>query len=130
MDNGCYRLTRSTEPAVPVTLTIKQVPDELAERLRERAARNRRSLQRELLLILEEAHGGESAPHATGVAIREPGPTTYRKRDVRPRNDAMGGVSGRLSLAELWERARRLGGASASESAALIRRDRDARHGR
>jgi antitoxin FitA len=36
-----------------VTLSIKNVPDELAERLRERAARNHRSLQGELMAILE-----------------------------------------------------------------------------
>lgn len=38
-----------------VTLSIKNVPEELAERLRERAKRNHRSLQKELLAILEEA---------------------------------------------------------------------------
>jgi plasmid stability protein len=38
---------------MPVTLTIKQVPDELAERLRAQAARNHRSLQGELMHTLE-----------------------------------------------------------------------------
>lgn len=38
-----------------VNLSIKGVPDELAQRLRERAERNRRSLQRELLSIIEAA---------------------------------------------------------------------------
>ena len=42
---------------MPVNLSVKNVPDELAERLRRRAARNRRSLQRELLSILEAAAG-------------------------------------------------------------------------
>jgi plasmid stability protein len=41
--------------SVAVTLSIKNVPEELAERLRERAKRNHRSLQKELLAILEEA---------------------------------------------------------------------------
>ncbi len=36
-------------------LSIKKVPEELAERLRERARRHHRSLQGELLSILEEA---------------------------------------------------------------------------
>jgi antitoxin FitA len=36
-----------------VTLSIKNVPDELAQRLKERAALNHRSLQGELLAILE-----------------------------------------------------------------------------
>lgn len=38
-----------------VNLSIKNVPDDLAERLRRRAARNHRSLQGELMTILEEA---------------------------------------------------------------------------
>jgi plasmid stability protein len=36
-----------------VTLSIKNVPDDLAQRLRERAARHHRSLQGELMAILE-----------------------------------------------------------------------------
>lgn len=39
---------------MPVTLSIKNVPDQLAEKLRARAARRHRSLQGELLAILEE----------------------------------------------------------------------------
>jgi antitoxin FitA len=38
-----------------ITLSIKNVPDELARRLKERAARNHRSLQGELMAIIEEA---------------------------------------------------------------------------
>jgi plasmid stability protein len=38
-----------------VTLSIKNVPEELAQRLKERAARNHRSLQGELMAIIEEA---------------------------------------------------------------------------
>ena len=40
---------------MPVNLSVKNVPDALAERLRQRADRNRRSLQRELVSILEAA---------------------------------------------------------------------------
>jgi plasmid stability protein len=40
---------------MPVTLSIKNAPDEVVQRLRERAARNHRSLQGELLSILESA---------------------------------------------------------------------------
>ena len=36
-----------------VTLSIKNVPEELAQRLKERDARNHRSLQGELMSILE-----------------------------------------------------------------------------
>ena len=38
-----------------VNFSVKNVPDEVAERLRERARRNHRSLQGELLTILEDA---------------------------------------------------------------------------
>lgn len=40
---------------MPINLSIKRVPDALAERLRARAAANHRSLQRELLAIVEIA---------------------------------------------------------------------------
>ena len=42
---------------MPVTLSIKKVPDDVAERLRVRAKRNHRSLQGELLAILEASAG-------------------------------------------------------------------------
>jgi plasmid stability protein len=38
-----------------VNLSIKSVPEEIAEKLRKRAARNHRSLQGELMAILEES---------------------------------------------------------------------------
>ena len=74
-----------------VTLSVKNVPADLARRLRQRAARNHRSLQGELLAILEEA-----------------GP-------------------GMLTLDDLAALAERLGVKSPSESARMIREDRDAR---
>ena len=40
---------------MPVNLSIKNAPDDLARRLRERAQRNHRSLQGELMAIIEEA---------------------------------------------------------------------------
>jgi len=45
---------------VAVSLSIKNVPDEVASKLRERAERHRRSLQGELLAIVEEAVGTPS----------------------------------------------------------------------
>lgn len=47
--------TRSHNGSMPVTLSIKNVPDRIAQQLRKRAARNHRSLQGELLAILDEA---------------------------------------------------------------------------
>jgi plasmid stability protein len=46
---------------MPVNLSIKNVPDDIAEALRHRAAKNHRSLQGELITILEEA-AGKSSP--------------------------------------------------------------------
>lgn len=40
---------------MPINLSIKNAPDEVVERLRLRAARHHRSLQGELLAIIEEA---------------------------------------------------------------------------
>ena len=54
---------------MPVNLSIRNVPDDLAEKLRERARAAHRSLQGELLVILEEAVG-ERRPVTLGV-IRE-----------------------------------------------------------
>ena len=73
-----------------VTLSVKNVPKDLAKRLRERAARNHRSLQGELLAILTEA----------------------------------GTVT---SVSDLAALVKRLGLKMPSESAAMIRADRDAR---
>jgi len=46
---------------MPVNLSIKNAPDEIVERLRERAERHHRSLQGELLAIIEEAVRTERA---------------------------------------------------------------------
>ena len=50
---------------MPNSLSIKNVPDEVLTRLRERARRNHRSLQGELLTLLEEA----VADDALGVDV-------------------------------------------------------------
>jgi antitoxin FitA len=74
-----------------MNLSIKNVPDEIVERLRQRAARRHRSLQSELLAIIEEA--------------------------VRP------GLE--LSPTELIAEVRGLGLRTSSDSAAIVRADRD-----
>jgi plasmid stability protein len=43
------------EVAMPVNLSIKNVPDEIAEKLRRRAEKQHRSLQGELMNILEQS---------------------------------------------------------------------------
>lgn len=52
-----------------VSLSIKNVPEALAAKLRKRAARNHRSLQRELLALVEAAAHETPAPRdATALA--------------------------------------------------------------
>ena len=111
---------------MPVTFTIKGVPDRLAKRLRELAAAHHRSLQGELMAILEDA------VREPALDAREPAPPPYAKRHKRRgASGAEPAVHGRrLTLAELWERSRRLGPGSPSESAEIIRRLRDERHRR
>ena len=58
------------EPTVAVNLSVKNVPEELAELLRQRAARNHRSLQRELLSILEAAVGRGTSETASNALPR------------------------------------------------------------
>jgi antitoxin FitA len=89
---------------VTVNLSVKNVPDALAERLRARAERNRRSLQRELLSILEAAVD-ERVSSATLV----PAP---------PRH---------LSIEEAAARARKLFPRGTRSSVAFIRAMRDSR---
>ncbi len=52
----------STEevPAMPVTITLKNIPDALYESLKASAARNRRSLNSEVIARLEESTGSWS----------------------------------------------------------------------
>ena len=52
---------------MPVNLSIKDVPEDIADRLRARAARNHRSLQGELMLLIEQA-AAETPPAATRAA--------------------------------------------------------------
>ena len=44
---------------MPINLSIKNVPDDVVRGLRNRAARNQRSLQQELLAILRQAAKGQ-----------------------------------------------------------------------
>lgn len=109
---------------MPVTLTIKQVPDRVADKLRLRAAASHRSLQGELMAILEEAVL-QGAPQA-----RQPEPPPYAaKPPARPSSKAIPAHGRRLTLGELWERARRAGPPSKGESATIVRKLRDERYG-
>lgn len=108
---------------MPVTLTIKQVPNRIAAKLRLRAAAAHRSLQGELMAILEQAVNPAMVAEEPEAAysVKQP----RRSASKKPKTG-----SKRLGLAELWSRARRLGPPSKSESTELIRKSRDDRHRR
>ena len=92
---------------MPVNLSVKNVPDDLADKLRSRAERNHRSLQRELLWILERAmQDGMSSS------------------DERAGPDAS-----RISIEKLAERARTLFPKGSPSSVQMIREQRDGRFG-
>lgn len=78
---------------MPVNLSIKNAPDDLVAQLKERAAKHHRSLQGELLAIIEEA--------------------------VRPRRNK--------TVDEVLAEIRSLGLSTPSDSAEMIREDRDGR---
>ena len=59
---------------MPVTLSVKNVPAKLAENLRQRAARNHRSLQGELMAILEEVVG-----EPDGASLARSTPASHRR---------------------------------------------------
>lgn len=61
---------------MPTDLSVKQVPDEVTNRLRERARRNHRSLQGELRAILDAATtepDASAAPKVREAAVPYPG---------------------------------------------------------
>jgi plasmid stability protein len=77
---------------MPVNLSIKNVPDEVAERLRERARKAHRSLQGELMVILEEAVEDRRtmSPAEVLAAVRKLGVSTADDAEsaVRAARDA------------------------------------------
>jgi len=83
---------------LPVSLSIKEVPDELAEALRKRARRNHRSLQGELMSILE-------------AAVLEPGLPPERL----------------FRAGALWKQVQQLELSTAPDAVKIVRRDRDSR---
>ena len=70
-----------------VTLSVKNVPKDLAQRLRERAERNHRSLQGELLAILTDASHtmtvGELAAFVKKIGLKTPSDSAQIIRDLR-----------------------------------------------
>ncbi|MGH6872055.1 MAG: FitA-like ribbon-helix-helix domain-containing protein [Rhizomicrobium sp.] len=99
---------------MPVNLSIRNVPDELAARLRERAGRNHRSLQGELVAILEDA----TRPPSKGL---EDEGREFRAADPPPL------PKGKLSMDDALAYIRNLGlpRPAQNESTRMIREDRD-----
>ena len=116
---------------MPQTLTIRNVPDALARKLKVRAERNHRSLQGEVMAILEQASlaNGTEQPVArhmasAGAALAEADATGAS------RHRAEGALETRLGIEQIWDRGQRLGLAGPNESARIVRKLRDERHGR
>lgn len=124
-----------------VNLSIKKVPEALAAALRRRARRNHRSLQGELVAILNEAIArGEAESHS-----RRGRPTTTARETateirwtplgadtIAPRSESALMIrnmrEGRTkTLAELFEELSALGGSTPAESVAIIRKSRSSR---
>lgn len=99
---------------MPINLSIKNVPETVAEALRTRAAHNHRSLQGELMAILEHAVMGaaQAAAERTGVTHGAPARSAPR-----------------LSIDEVAARAATLFPKGTSSSADFIRAMRDGRYG-
>jgi plasmid stability protein len=75
-----------------MNLSIKNVPDELVQHLRQRAARRHRSLQGELLAIIEQAVHSEQAltpaellTEVRGLGLRTPAESAAIVRADRDR---------------------------------------------
>jgi plasmid stability protein len=72
-----------------VSLSIKNVPEEIVARLRERAQKNHRSLQGELMALLEEAVNPrklsveELAEEIEALGLKTPDEATEMIRELR-----------------------------------------------
>ena len=109
------------------TLTIRDVPEATVRNLKARAERTHRSLQREMLLILEES--------ISSSVISEPQPQYRVEPPARVPTTAHGSTTAAptrefLSIEQLWERGRSMGLSTPDESVEIIRKLRDQRFGR
>ena len=120
---------------MPVDLSIKRVPYALAERLRKRARQNNRSLQGELMAILQAAlRTSQAATGAATVRERLPEAAAYSpsSRDVAPRSESALMIredrDGRtFSVQDLFDYVTSLGPGTPDESTAWIRKARTSR---
>jgi plasmid stability protein len=136
---------------MPINLSIRNVPDDVADRLRARAARNHRSLQGELMAIFESAvrpgsgmqedqreyHAEQPTPEKRKLTVREVGEEAEKLAIYQPgdepgtqiirRHRDGGHVSSRqpLDAVEALEQMRKLGVRTKDEVVRMIREDRD-----
>ncbi len=130
-----------------INLSIKNVPESLADALRARAQSHHRSLQGELMSILEAAVGpGMTAQQTLAeysldrVAVKVARGKAAAKAKARSSAAALlsassspqaASTAGMLSLQQLWQRssavARKARVKTVDESVAMIREDRDRR---
>jgi plasmid stability protein len=130
-----------------INLSIKNVPESLADALRARAQSHHRSLQGELMSILEAAVGpGMTAQQTLAeysldrVAVKVARGKAEAKAEARSSAAALlsassspqaASTAGMLSLQQLWQRssavARKARVKTVDESVAMIREDRDRR---
>jgi plasmid stability protein len=100
-----------------INLSIKNVPDAVADALRARAEQNHRSLQGELMAILEHSVS-ESATQSPTIAARNDVPLSSPARSAP-----------KLSIDEVAARAAKLLPKGTSSSVNFIREMRDGRYG-
>lgn len=105
-------------------LSVKDVPEALAEALRQRAARNHRSLQGELMAILETA---VSSPPLAPQAHLAPPPPDWRSRLIPLKGRQPGTLTASDIVAE--NRRSRPQPRHSSSSVTLIRQMRDEHYG-
>lgn len=95
-----------------LNLSIRNVPDDVADLLKARAQRNHRSVQGEIMAILEDAISG-------GPGLREQ-QRAFLREDQQPTSDAR-----KLTVREIAQWARKAGLKTAPDSVQMIRDDRD-----
>jgi hypothetical protein len=107
---------------MPVTLSIKNVPDTVARRLREQAERNHRSLQGELLSLVEQAAAAQ--PFVDLRLSRQPLVVSQSESALMIRNDRDGR---RFTVEDLYDYVSSLGKGTPDEATKWIRQARSSR---
>ena len=115
-----------------VDFSIKQVPEDLARRLRKRAEANHRSLQGELMAILQQALKQDAAADASVVREAAPAQALRRSRRVAAASESALIIrqarEGRTcSIGDLHRYVSTLGAGTPDESTAWIRQERKRR---